>query len=171
MDPLMLTLRLVHIVLGSVWVGILVFNTIYLGPTVQELGPDGGKVMAALQRRGLMTLLPVLGLATIVTGVWMLWLVSAGFNAAYFHSPAGHTFAAGGALAIVGYFLGITILRPAMLRAMALGQGMPQVTDEGERAARQQEILVLRTRARRAGQVVATLLVLATAAMAVGRYL
>lgn len=171
MDPLMVSLRLVHILLGTVWVGTIVFNTIFLGPAIQEAGPDGGKVMGALQRRGMMHFLPLLGLLTILTGVWLLWLVSAGFNAAYFHSGVGHAFAGGGALAILGYLLGLVVLRPALVRAMTLGQGMAQVTDEAERQARQGEIQLLRSRARSAGMMVACLLVLATALMAVARYL
>lgn len=171
MDPLLLVLRLVHIVLGSVWVGIVVFNTIFLGPAVQELGSDGGKVMGVLVRRGMMTFLPIVALGTILSGVWLLWKVSLGFNEHYFHTAAGHAFAGGGAMAIIAYLIGITLLRPSMLRAGALAQGMAQVTDETERSARQRQIQILRSRARRSGQVVATLLLLSTAAMAVGRYL
>ena len=171
MDLLMIALRLVHIVLGSVWVGIVVFNTIFLGPAVQELGSDGGKVMGVLVRRGMMTFLPVVALGTLLSGVWLLWKVSLGFNEHYFHTAAVHAFSGGGAMAIIAYLIGITVLRPSTLRAGALAQGMAQVTDETERSARQQQIKILRSRARRSGQIVATLLVLSTAAMAVGRYL
>lgn len=149
----------------------MVFNTYFLGPVIGELGSDGGKVMAALQKRGMMTFLPIVALGTILSGVWLLWIVSLGFDPHYFHSRSGHVFAMGGGMAIVAYLVGITLMRPSMLRAGALAQGMAQVSDETERGARQAQIQALRTRARRSGQVVATLLVLATAAMAVGRYL
>lgn len=171
MDPVMLTLRLVHILLGSVWVGMVVFNTIFLAPVIGQLGPDGGKVMSALQQRGMMTFLPIVALGTILSGVWLLWKVSLGFNEHYFHTAAGHAFAGGGAMAIVAYLIGISVMRPSMLRATALAQGMAQVTDEVDRQARQARIQSLRVRARTSGIVVATLLVLSTAAMAVGRYL
>lgn len=171
MDPLLLTLRILHIVLGSVWVGIVVFNTFFLGPAIAEVGPDGGKVMAALQKRGMLTFLPIISLITLLSGVWLLWIASVGFDPHYFHSRAGHAFSVGGGLAIVAYLVGITLMRPSLLRAGALAQGMSQVTDEAERTARGAEIQRLRGRARSSGQVVATLLVLATAAMAVGRYL
>lgn len=171
MDLLIIALRLVHIVLGSVWVGIVVFNTIFLGPAVQELGADGGKVMGVLVRRGMMTFLPIVALGTILSGVWLLWKVSLGFNEHYFHTASGHAFSGGGAMAILAYLIGITVMRPSMLRAGALAQRMAQVTDETERSARQQQVQALRSRARTSGVVVATLLVLSTAAMAVGRYL
>lgn len=171
MDLLIIALRLLHIVLGSVWVGIVVFNTLFLAPTIAEMGPDGGKVMAALQKRGMLTFLPIISLITLVSGIWLLWIVSLGFDAHYFQSAAGHAFSGGGAMAILAYLVGITIMRPSMLRAVALAQGMAQVTDELERSTRQRQIQALRSRARTSGQVVATLLVLATAVMAVGRYL
>jgi hypothetical protein len=171
MDPLHIILRLLHIVLGAIWVGIIVFNAVFLGPTVAELGPDGGKVMGALQRRGMMTFLPTIGLLTLLTGLWLFWIVSLGFDPAYLRSGPGHAFGTGGLLAIIGFLLGIAVMRPAMVRVMALAQGMAQVTDEATRAAHQGEIQALRARASTTGRVVAVLLVLATAAMAVGRYL
>ncbi|MCL4865806.1 MAG: hypothetical protein KJZ47_07920 [Gemmatimonadales bacterium] len=171
MDPLLLLLRLLHIVLGSLWVGIIVFNAVFLGPTVAELGPDGGKVMGALQRRGMMTFLPAIGLLTLLSGAWLLYEASLGFEGAYFRSGPGHAYSMGGGLAIVGFLLGIGVMRPAMLRVMAIAQGMAQVTDEATRAARQAEMQRLRARASLMGRVVAVLLVVATAAMAVARYL
>src|ERR687891_465683 len=49
----LILLRLVHVVFGALWVGMVVFTTFFLAPAVQDTGPDGGKVMAALQRRGI----------------------------------------------------------------------------------------------------------------------
>jgi len=167
----MIVLRLLHIVLGSIWVGTVVFNTIFLGPTVRDLGPDGGKVMGALVKRGMMTFLPIVALGTLLTGLWLFWKVSLGFDHDYLLSGPGHAFGIGGLLAIIAYALGLTVMRPAMLRVTALAQTMAQLSTDAERAARQQEMQTLRSRASTAGQVVATLLVLATAMMAVARYL
>lgn len=171
MDPLLVLLRLIHIVVGSFWVGTIVFNALYLGPTIQELGPDGGKVMGALQRRGMMTVLPIAGILTLVSGVWLFWIISLGFSPHWLRSGPGHAYGLGGILAIAGFLLGILIMRPAMVRIGALAQGMPQLTDEAARARAQQEIQRLRARASTTGRVVAVLLIVATAAMAVGRYL
>lgn len=171
MDPLLVTLRLLHIVLGSIWVGIIVFNAIFLGPTVAELGPDGGKVMGALQRRGMMTFLPAIGLLTLLSGAWLLYQASIGFEGAYFRSGPGHAYSMGGGLAILGFLLGVGVMRPAMMRVMAIAQGMAQVTDDAPRAAHQAEMQKLRARASTMGRVIAGLLVLATALMAVARYM
>ncbi len=77
MDPVVIVLRLIHIVGGALWVGMATFVTYYLQPAVQEVGPDGGKVMAVIQRRGIMTLIPILAVLTLLSGVW-LYLRAAG---------------------------------------------------------------------------------------------
>jgi hypothetical protein len=168
-DPLIVTLRLVHIISAAVWVGMVVFTSFFLGPAVQDTGPDGGKVMVALQRRGVMTVIPILGLATILPGIWLYWRASVG-QPAYMTSPVGLTFGIGGLLAIAAFALGISVMRPSMMRAMRLAQEMAAITSEQDRAARMQEIGRLRARGAAAGRAVAVLLLLATAAMAAARY-
>ena len=118
-----------------------------------------------------MTLLPVLALGTLLSGLWLYWRASLGFQPAYLSSPAGVTFALGGVLALVGYGLGIAVLRPATLRAAALARDLEDGAGNADRQATLAEIGRLRGRAGRAGGAVAALLLLATAAMAVARYL
>ena len=171
MDPLLLLLRLLHIGLGALWVGMAVFTTVFLTPAIQDAGPDGGKVMAALQRRGILTVLPVLAIGTIVSGFWLYWRDSAGFRPDFLQSGVGLAFGVGGLLSVIAYGIGITVLRPSMLRAAALSQGLGPETAEPERRARLAEAQRLRVRGAAAGRAVAGLLLLALAAMAVARYL
>ncbi|MGH7547586.1 MAG: hypothetical protein ACREMM_05365 [Gemmatimonadales bacterium] len=170
MDLLVVVLRLVHVVLGALWVGMAVFTATFLMPAIQDTGPDGGKVMVALQRRGVMTVLPVLALATLVSGVWLYWRASFGFQPSYLTSRVGVAFAFGGAASLVAYGLGITVMRPAMLRATALAQAVGSAATEQERAERLAEIQRLRARGATAGRLVALLLIVAAAVMAIARY-
>ena len=78
MDPLVIVLRFVHVVFGALWVGMVVFTTFFLMPAIQEVGPDGGKVMAAVQRRGLMTVMPVLAIGALISGIWLYIRAAAG---------------------------------------------------------------------------------------------
>jgi uncharacterized membrane protein len=163
-------LRLVHVVLGAVWVGMAVFTAFFLTPAFQDAAPDGAKVMAALQRRGMMTVMPILALGTLLSGIWLYWRVSGGFQAGYVTSPGGLTFGLGGAAALLAYGIGMTVMRPSMLRAVALSQTLGPTTTSREREERMAEIQRLRARGAAAGRWVAGLLVAAVAAMAVGRY-
>ncbi|HEU5260008.1 MAG TPA: hypothetical protein VFU41_01155 [Gemmatimonadales bacterium] len=170
MDLLVVARRLVHVVLGALWVGMAVFTATFLTPAIQDTGPDGGKVMVALQRRGVMTVLPVLAVGTLLSGIWLYWRASFGFHPSYLTPRVGLAFALGGAAPLVAYGLGITVVRPAMLRATALAQALGSATTEQERAKRLAEIQRLRARGATAGRLVARLLIVAAAAMAIARY-
>jgi hypothetical protein len=170
-DPLVIVLRFVHIVFGALWVGMVAFTTFFLMPAIQEVGPDGGKVMAAVQRRGLMTVMPLLAIGALISGVWLFIRAGAGMPAEFGRSPAGMTYALGGLAAIVAYVIGIAVLRPSMMKAMALGQSLGSSASDEERRRVMGEAQRLRARATTASQATAYLLLFAVAAMAVARYL
>jgi hypothetical protein len=170
MDILVLLLRLVHIVSGCLWVGFAVFVPFYLAPAVQDAGPDGGKVMAALQRRGILTVLPLLAVFTLLSGIWLFWRVSGGQIHAFMTSSVGMTLATGALSAMVAYVYGMTIVRPSMMKAMAAMQSVAGASTPEERESLMQTAARYRARGAIGGRVVAVLLILATAAMAVSRY-
>ena len=156
MDPLVIVLRLEHVVAGAIWVGMATFATYYLQPAIQETGPDGGKVMAALQRRGVMTVMPILAVATLVSGLWLYMRAAGGEHAAFARSGPGIAFGIGGLAAIVAWLIGMFVMRPAMMKAASMAGPEAQP---------------LRARAAAAGKAVTHLLFLAVAAMAVARYI
>jgi uncharacterized membrane protein len=169
MQAEILLLRLVHVLSGLVWVGAMVFMSVFLMPAMQQAGPAGGAVMNALQQRRLMTFMPVVAMLTLLSGLRLYWIMSDGFSAAYVESSAGATFGVAGLLSIAAFVLGLVVLRPAMARAGALAQQLP-TAPEAERPALQAEIQRLRARGRPVGLAAAVLLVLAAAGMAVARY-
>ena len=57
---------------GAMWVGMMAFMTFYLTPALNEVGPDAGKVMQALQKQKIMIVMPVIALLTIISGGWMI---------------------------------------------------------------------------------------------------
>jgi hypothetical protein len=170
MDPLLLLMRLLHIVLGVFWVGAVIFNAVFLAPSLRDAGPDGAKVIGGLMKRRFLDVLPVVALATILSGLWLYWHASAGFQSVYLHSPTGATFAVGGILAIIGFGIGLAVMRPSMLKAIGLTQAAANATVT-ERDTMLAQAQALRGRAAGAGRWVAVLLVLTAAAMAIARYL
>lgn len=162
-------LRLVHLLTGTFWVGTAIFTAAFLLPAMSQAGPAAAGVMSGLQRRKLMVWLPLAALLALISGLRLLWLVSGGFSPAYFATSRGLTFAVSGSLAVVAFLLGLLISRPAMSRAAMLGQRAASAeADERDRLA--SEIQALRRRAAATGLWVAVLLILATAGMAVARY-
>jgi hypothetical protein len=170
MDLLLILMRLLHVGLGVFWVGAVLFNVIFLTPSLKDAGPDGAKVAAGLMKRGFMQVMPIVGILNILSGLWLYWKMSGGFQSAYLHSRPGIAFGLGGLMAILAFTIGVVVIRPAMLQAMSLGQSAAQAP-AAEREAIMAKAQALRERGTAAGNLVVVLLGLTAAAMAVARYL
>ena len=170
MAVLIVVLRLIHIVAGILWVGFAAFLPFYLMPALAQAGPEAGKIMGALQRRGLMTALPALAGLNMLAGLGLFWAVSGG-SAEYFRSPMSHTLILGALFAIAAYVLGMRVGRPSILRANAIMQTLSPTATPEERASAAASAAKLRQRGSRAAGLAAGLLIVAAACMAVARYL
>ena len=166
----LVALRLVHVLGGIAWVGFAAFNTYFLIPALGASGSAAGAVMAQLQERKLFTVLPWIAMATLLSGLRLLMLTSSGFDAAYFETRGGFTYAAGGAAAIVGFCIALLLTRPSMVRVGALlAQRAAAAPDDQRRIDGQ--VARLRAKAGVSGQVSTALLLASAIAMAVARYL
>lgn len=165
----LLSARIIHVLTGVFWVGAMAFVSAFLIPSLAEAGPDAGKVMAALQRRKFMIVMPVVGVLTMLSGIWLYWRASSGFQVDYMKSGPGHAYAFGALFAIAAFVVGMTYTRPAMMKATELGQAAANAS-EADRPAIMAQVQALRVRGARGGRLVAWLLALAALTMAVGRY-
>lgn len=161
-------LRLIHVLSGVFWTGTTLFTAGFLMPTLRDAGPAAGPIMAGLQKRRLMVVMPITATLTILSGARLLWLVSGGFAASYFGTTVGLTFGLSGAAALTAFILGMAVGRPAMARAGMLAQEAAQSADRERLLG---EANRLRQRAGAASVAAAVLLLLATAGMATARYL
>src|SRR6185436_14647067 len=168
MNALQIVLRLLHILLGIFWVGGVLFVAVFLGPAVRDAGPEGGKVMAALGKRGVPKIMPIVGLVTILSGLWLYSRDSVGFNSGYIKSPTGMTFGIGGLLAILGLAFGAVVLAPTFKRISDMAQSPP--ADPAARDAHTAELQKLRAKFAKGSNLVAVTLALAAACMAIARY-
>lgn len=163
-------LRLVHIISGVFWVGAVMFATLLLAPTLQALGPGSGPVMNQLVKVRKMPMIMMLSsFLTIGAGVWLLMIDAAGQPGVWMSSGTGMTFGTGGVFAILALIVGMAVNAPASKRLAAIGtaaaaRGGPPTAEE------QAEIQRLQGRLSLAGKIVMVLLLLATAAMAIARY-
>lgn len=155
MDVAMVVLRLLHIVLGAFWVGAIFFTALFLMPAMAAAGPDAAKVGQGLQQRGFMTIMPIVAVLTLLTGIDLMRRASGNFQAEWFGSRSGMVYSIGATAAVLAFIVGFFLMRQLLLKAQAVppAEGGP-----------------LRARATRLNQVVAVLLLVAAAAMAIGRY-
>ena len=158
---MLLVMRVLHIATGVFWAGTLMFNAAFLIPAFRDAGPDGAKVAAALARRRFLDIMPWIAALTIVSGIWLYWFDSVGFRPPFMRSRMGISLGVGALAAVIAFILGVAVMRPAMNKAMRLGQ------DPAQQAAAQ----ALRVRAGILGRVIAALLGIAVAGMAVARYI
>ena len=82
-------IRLLHVLLGVFWGGAVLFLMFFLDPATRAAGPAGGQVMQELQKRGFINVLLLVGLTTVLTGFYVLWAVSGGFDAPFRKFNAG----------------------------------------------------------------------------------
>jgi uncharacterized membrane protein len=165
----LIVLRLIHVVGGIFWVGSSLFTFFFLMPTVMQAGPAvAGPVMGGLQQRKLMVWMPVVAILVILSGLRLMMIVSAG-DAHWFQHRVGHFFSVAGGLAIIAFLVGVTVSRPAMVKAGKLGQSA--VSDAPTRAAIQEEIKRLQRRSYIGTMIVTWLLLASAAGMAIARYL
>ncbi len=163
-------LRLVHIVAGVLWVGAVVFVAFFLMPSVRVLGPAGGQVMQQLvQVRKLPVYMMGMAILTVLSGIGLYWRDSGGFSDPWMHSGPGRVFGLGGLLAILVVVLGMAIISPSakrmgVLAAAMQGAGGPPAPE------RVVEMQALQARTARFSTIAAVLLLFATAAMAIARY-
>ncbi|HKP29517.1 MAG TPA: hypothetical protein VJU15_08935 [Gemmatimonadales bacterium] len=152
---MLLLARLIHVVVGVFWAGTVIFNAWLLAPALRDAGPEGGKVMGALMRRGMMVILPIAGILVILSGFYLYWHASVGFDPAYMRSRPGMVYGLGMTATLLAFLIGILVVRPTMAK-------LP--------TADPAEVPKLRARAGTFSTLVALLVGVTVICMAVGRY-
>ncbi len=171
-DAYMVTLRIVHIVTGVIWVGSLFVVVVFVQPSAAALGSAGAPFMSELRRRRFVDVVFIDALFTVVAGsflYWHDWHTYPSFGD-WIGSSFGASLTVGALLAISGLGVAAFVTRPTIVRLVSLGR---QVAGSGgtptpETAAR---IGALQRRLVVAERVSFALVLLAVVAMASARYL
>jgi hypothetical protein len=166
----MLLLRLVHVVIGVLWAGSVFFVAMFVLPTLRALGPGSGPVMNELVGRRKMPLyLMAFAILTVLSGATLLWKDMQAFGPAWMSTGPGRTFSIGGAIAIFTALFGAVVNAPAGKKLADIGEAV-RASGGPPSAVQAAEIARLQGRLNSATQVAAVLILLATMAMAVARY-
>ena len=166
----LLVLRLVHVLGGIFWVGSLMYTSFFLVPVVRSSPAVAGPVMAGLQQRRLFVVLPTVAILTMLSGIRLLMIASAGFSDSYLSTNTGRAFSVGAGAAIIAFLISMFVSRPAFVHAAKLGASL-SATDEPGRQRIMAEVQRLNRRAAIANTIVLVLLLVTAAAMATARYL
>lgn len=164
-------MRVLHILCAVLWVGSAVFLTLYLSPAIRALGPQGAPVMAELMRRRMGLFLAAAGIVTVLSGIWMYWVFTSGFNLRLMTHGAGLVLGIGGLLGILGSIVGGGLVGRTAERAGRLARTAAQLPPGGEREATMVTVAALQHRVAIASRLDATLLLAALLAMCIAHIL
>lgn len=164
-------IRLVHIVFGVIWVGANVFLTLFVYPAAKKSGKAGNEFLKILPKTNNMPMFMTLsGLITIVSGIWMIYYFSGGFNLSYFNSTFGKCILTGGILTIIAFLNGVFVVRVAGLKLDKIGAELEKL-NEPPAPEVINKIELLSNRIIKATAFEALLLLAATILMAAARYI
>jgi hypothetical protein len=114
--------------------------------------------------------MPIIAFTNVLSGFWLYWRYTGGFDPALSGTPGAMVFGAGGVLALAALAIGLLVMRRNILKAGALTAKAGAMPEGPERAALLSDAASRRQRALYAGPIVAGLLVVTTALMAIGHY-
>lgn len=161
---LFLLSRTLHILFAAIWVGSTVFITFMLMPAIENTGPAGGTVMMRINKGGLTAFMGVLGGVTALTGLYLLWRVSA---------AGGRTamiFGIGGLAGILATIIGGAVVGRAAKTAITLMEEIGKTSDGAMKNAMMLKVAAARARMKSGGMVVLVLQIIALLLMSVGHY-
>jgi uncharacterized membrane protein len=170
MNSELLVLRVIHVYGAVVWAGTSLFVSFFLIPAIGMAGPAGGPVMAALVKRKLFTIVPIVAVITMLAGLRLMWLTSKGFSAAYLSSALGQTYSIGATFALLTFIVFMAVNHPAIGKMLVLGQQMA-AAPEAERPALMAQLNAVRARSATASKANALFISITILAMALGRYM
>ena len=171
MNTLMfLTLRAAHVLCAAVWIGSTVYISLLLTPAVEDAGPAGGQIMMRLDRRGLHTYMAVVAFTTLLSGAYLLWRFTGGFDPAVFATHAGMAFGGGGIAGILAGIVGATVIGPSGSQVVTIMTKAVAAPDGPEKGAMMQRATALRRRIKGSTRVVIALQATALLLMSVGHY-
>jgi hypothetical protein len=165
-----LTVRAAHVLLAAIWVGSVAFMVFFVMPALKETGPGAGPMMAAIARRGLNGFMGALGGLTVVTGFYLYWRFTGGFDPALSATRAAMVFGTGGIAGLISVIVGGAVVGRAMAKMAALAGQARDLPDGAERARLTTAANAARDRGIAGARIVLVLQLIAVLGMAIGHY-
>jgi uncharacterized membrane protein len=168
MDALAISLRIVHIVGGILWVGGAALFFLYLEPTINKLGPDAEKfVDEVINKRKVPIYFAAASTLTVIAGIILYWR---DFGGTETKSPYGLALGIGGLAALIAWLGGNLLIPQTLGKVSAIvteikAAGGPPSDEQAGR------LHAVQSRLRTIGMIDLVLLTLAVVGMASARYL
>jgi hypothetical protein len=168
---LFLIIRPLHVLIAAIWIGSGIFMGYILMPTIETTGPAGGAVMLGLNRKGLVPFFAAIAGITVLTGIYLFWRFTGGFDPEISRSHAGMAFGVGGVAGILAAIIGGSVVGRSSKQLVEIMTRAMSMPDGAEKAGLMKTAEGLRGRIKSAGNIVIVLQLIALILMAVGHYI
>jgi len=169
MLTLLLVLRVIHILGGVFWAGSSFLMTGFIEPVVRAAGDDGRRFMQRFNATSrFTTVIAAAAGATVVAGLWMMDIVSAG-SSAFFETGRGLGLTIGMLAGILAFILGFVMQNRPLRRMAAIGSTVA-ASGGPPTPAQATQLENLMGTVRLGGRLVAGLLLITVVTMATARY-
>jgi uncharacterized membrane protein len=166
-----LAIRVLHVLLAALWVGATGFIVFFLMPAVTQAGPAAAPVIGAIARRGLNAFMGAVGGITVLSGFYLYYRLTGGFDPSLSATRGAMVFGTGGILGLAGLIIGGSLVgRNGQLMGKLAGQAA-SLPEGAERAALMTRAATARARATTWGRILLVLQLVALACMALGHYI
>jgi hypothetical protein len=162
-------LRVLHVLVAALWVGAAGLLAMVVMPAVGDAGAAGGPFLASLHRRKLHVFMAATALLTVLSGIWLYWVLTTGLEPDIVWSRSGVVFGIGGLCGLVALVIGGGIIGPGFARLTALAEQTDAIPQD-QRAAHVQRLEATRRRTMLASKCALALIVVALVLMACGHY-
>jgi len=171
MNALFLSIRALHVLCAALWLGSVTLLAFFVMPSIERMGADGGKVMSNLQRAGLNAFMGAIAGLTILSGIYLYWHLTSGFDPTISATTEAKVFGFGGLLGLIAGILGGSVVGRSARTLDATAATLATTTDGATRTQLLADMQRLRGRIRTGGNIVIVLLVVTVILMAIGHYL
>jgi hypothetical protein len=170
MTAIFLSIRALHVVCAALWLGSTAMLGLFVMPAIDRLGANAGAVLTNLQRTGLNAFMGSIGGLTVLSGFYLYWHFTAGFDPTISGSAEGICFGIGGLLGLASAIVGGSVVGRGAKALAATGETLATTTDAATRTELLADMQRLRARVQTFGYVVITMLFIAMILMAVAHY-
>ena len=165
-----LAIRAAHVLVAALWIGASVFASALLMPAVDASGRSGGQVLDRLMRRGFDVYMTAVGITTVLSGIYLFWRFTGGFDLSVSTSHAGLVFGIGGVAGVLAGVVGGGVVGRSSKKLRSIVTTSITVADDGVHRALLGEIDALKQRMKFGSQAVVVLQTIALVCMSVGHY-
>lgn len=164
-----LIFRVLHILLAAIWVGGTFVATFFFVPAIQDAKAAGGQVMSAVAKRGYIMFVPSMAGLVTLSGLYLYYKFTAGFDPGISGSMAGRVFGTGGIAGILAAIIGSGVGRKVK-KVVAIMQQAAPMPEGPQKTTLLQQAAALQRSMGTSNRITLVLMLIALITMSIGHY-